>query len=65
MSFACAVKVTRNLMDVFMTRTRGGTVDVAKYGMLLYSGWGADPDDNTVQVFCDDKYIGCVNLLST
>jgi len=44
------VEVSRSLMDIFMRKTRGGTVDVAKYGSLLYSGWGADPDDATAQV---------------
>lgn len=44
------VEVSRGLMDIFMKRTRGGTIDVAKYGTLLFSGWGPDPDDNTAQV---------------
>jgi ankyrin repeat protein len=39
------VEVIRGLFDVFMKRTRGGTIDVAKYGTLLNSGWGADPDE--------------------
>jgi len=45
------VEVSRGLMDIFMRKTRGGTIDVAKYGTLLFSGWGPDPDDNTAQVF--------------
>jgi len=44
------VEVSRGLMDVFMTKTRGGTIDIAKYGTLLFSGWGPDPDDDTAQV---------------
>ena len=44
------VEVSRGLMDVFMKKTRGGTIDVAKYGSLLFSGWGPDPDEDTAQV---------------
>lgn len=43
------VEVCRGLMDVFMKRTRGGTIDVAKYGTLLQSGWGTDPDENAAR----------------
>jgi len=43
------VEVSRGLMEIFMKKTRGGTIDVAKYGTLLSSGWGPDPDDDTVQ----------------
>jgi ankyrin repeat protein len=39
------VEVSRSLMDIFLKKTRGGTIDVAKYGTLLHSGWGADPDE--------------------
>ena len=45
------VEVSRGLMEIFMKKTRGGTIDVAKYGTLLFSGWGPDPDDDTAQVF--------------
>lgn len=43
------VEVSRGLMDVFMKRTRSGTIDVARYGTLLHSGWGADPDDESAR----------------
>ena len=51
------VEVSRGLMDIFMKKTRGGTIDVAKYGTLLFSGWGPDPDDDTAQVFLDQELI--------
>lgn len=41
------VEVSRGLMDVFMKKTRSGTIDVAKYGTLLHSGWGVDPDEES------------------
>lgn len=43
------VEVSRGLMDVFMKRTRSGTIDVAKYGTLLHSGWGVDPDEESAR----------------
>jgi len=43
------VEVVRALFDIFMKRTRGGTIDVAKFGTLLNSGWGADPDDGAAR----------------
>jgi len=51
------VEVSRGLMDIFMKKTRGGTIDVAKYGTLLFSGWGPDPDDDTAQVFLDQELL--------
>ena len=43
------VEVSRGLMDIFMKKTRGGTIDVAKFGTLLHSGWGADPDEESAK----------------
>ena len=43
------VEVSRGLMDIFIKRTRGGTIDVAKYGTLLQSGWGVDPDEGAAK----------------
>jgi ankyrin repeat protein len=39
------VEVNRDLVSIFLKVTRGGTIDVAKYGKLLDSGWGTDPDE--------------------
>ena len=64
------VEVSRGLMEIFMKKTRGGTIDVAKYGTLLFSGWGPDPDDDTAQVFFSvnvnvnvDLYSACLETL--
>lgn len=43
------VEVSRGLVSLFLKRTRGGTVDVGRYGTLLSSGWGVDPDNNAVK----------------
>lgn len=43
------VEVSRGLVSLFLKRTRGGTVDVGRYGTLLSSGWGVDPDINAVK----------------
>lgn len=43
------VDVSRGLCDVFSKRTREGVVDVTKYGTLLQSGWGTDPDESTLR----------------
>jgi len=43
------VEVIRGLFDIFMKKTLGGTIDVAKYGTLLNSGWGNDPDESAAR----------------
>ena len=43
------VHVDRALLDVFRVKTRGGAVDVAKYGSVIRSGWGMNPSDDIVQ----------------
>lgn len=42
------VLVMKKLLPVFLEKTRGGTVDVAQYGSILYSGWGENPPDDIV-----------------
>lgn len=37
------VEVKRPLLKMFQEKTRGGPVDVAQYGPVVQSGWGANP----------------------
>lgn len=39
------VEVVRSVVDAFMQKTRAGTIDVARFGTVLQSGWGQDPDE--------------------
>ena len=37
------VEADRALLDIFKKRTQGGSVDIAKYGNVIRSGWGYNP----------------------
>lgn len=40
------VAVQKALIGLFNKKTKGGSLDVAKYGTLLASGWGKDPPES-------------------
>lgn len=40
------VIVERELLDNFKEKVDSGTIDVAKYGYVIKSGWGKDPPDD-------------------
>ena len=40
------VLVERELLKDFREKVSTGTVDVAKYGYVIKSGWGTDPPDD-------------------
>jgi len=44
------VDVKRRLVEVFLKKTRGGSVDVAIYGKLVKSGWGPDPEQEILDM---------------
>ncbi|XP_013402487.1 ankyrin-1 [Lingula anatina] len=52
------VLVKRKLLADFLIKTKGGSIDVADYGEVLYSGWGKDPPDDIVKKITD-KYDKC------
>ena len=41
------VMVERQLLGLFLKRTKGGSLDVADFGKVLECGWGKDPPENT------------------
>ena len=50
------VLVKRNLLPIFLKHTQGGTVDVAKFGTILFSGWGKDPPPEIVAKIDNGEY---------
>ena len=40
------VLVEKTLLPLFLRRTKGGSLDVADFGLVLKSGWGKDPPEN-------------------
>ncbi|MDR2831646.1 MAG: hypothetical protein LBV62_01895 [Rickettsiales bacterium] len=42
------VLVDKEKREMFLTRSRTGSMDVADYGEILYSGWGEDPPQEIV-----------------
>lgn len=42
------VLVNKPLLPIFLEKTNGGSIDVAEYGEVLYSGWGKDPSQDIV-----------------
>ena len=42
------VLVERELIDDFREKVSTGTIDVAKYGYVIKSGWGKDPPDDVL-----------------
>jgi len=43
------VEVRRNVVHIFLQKTRAGQVDVAVYGTVVKSGWGEDPEKAIVE----------------
>jgi len=43
------VLVDARKLPLFNHSIRSGSVDVAKYGTVLYSGWGDEPPENIVK----------------
>lgn len=37
------VLVDKHKLPIFLEKVKGGALDVADYGKVLYSGWGQDP----------------------
>ena len=35
--------------SMFLTAANSGTLNVADYGRILYSGWGEDPSEDIIQ----------------
>jgi hypothetical protein len=49
------VLVDKAKKEMFLAAARGGSLDVADYGEVLYSGWGQDPPPEIKQKI-DDEY---------
>ena len=60
------VLAKKHLLGLFLTRTNGGSVNVADFGAVLRSGWGKDPPEGTIDQMleeCDFKEILSVTVL--
>ncbi len=42
------VLVSKDKREMFLAKSRTGSMDVADYGEILYSGWGEDPPQEIV-----------------
>ncbi len=42
------VLVDKDKREMFLAKSRTGSMDVADYGEVLYSGWGEDPSQEIV-----------------
>ncbi|MGL9732291.1 MAG: hypothetical protein ACR5KX_06065 [Wolbachia sp.] len=42
------VLVDKDKREIFLAKSRTGSIDVADYGEILYSGWGEDPPQEIV-----------------
>lgn len=42
------VLVEKSKLQIFLRKTQGGSLDVADYGRVLYSGWGENPPDDII-----------------
>ena len=42
------VYVDKNKLPIFLKKVESGSIDVAEYGKVLYSGWGEDPSQDIV-----------------
>ena len=49
------VLVDKDLLGLFLKKTKGGNVDVAYFGAVLRSGWGKDPPDGTIDQILKEK----------
>ncbi|QXK92002.1 hypothetical protein HL033_00205 [Neoehrlichia mikurensis] len=51
------VLVDKNKREMFLAKSRSGSIDVALYGQILYSGWGENPPEDIVKKI-EDEYGG-------
>ena len=42
------VQVKRHLVPLFLKKSKSGNIDVASYGTIILSGWGANPNRDQV-----------------
>lgn len=42
------VFVAKNKLPLFLKKVDSGSIDVAEYGNVLYSGWGQDPSQDII-----------------
>ena len=60
------VLAKEHLLDLFLKRAKGGSLDLADFGAVLRSGWGKDPPEGTIDQMleeCDFKEILSVTVL--
>ena len=50
------VLVDEEKVEAFKEKVKSGNIDVAKYGRVIYSGWGKDPPQEKVDII-DKKYL--------
>ncbi|WP_169193100.1 hypothetical protein [Anaplasma platys] len=48
------VLVDKHKREMFLARSKSGSMDVALYGEILYSGWGENPSEDVVQKIKDE-----------
>ena len=48
------VLVDKHKREMFLARSKSGSMDVALYGEILYSGWGENPSEDIVQKIKDE-----------
>ena len=48
------VLVDKNKREMFLAKSRSGSIDVALYGQILYSGWGENPPKDIVKKIEDE-----------
>ncbi|KJV68929.1 hypothetical protein [Candidatus Neoehrlichia procyonis] len=51
------VLVDKNKREMFLAKSKSGSIDVALYGQILYSGWGENPPEEIVKKI-EDEYGG-------
>ena len=48
------VLVDKHKLEMFLEKSKSGSLDVALYGEILYSGWGENPPEDIVQKIKDE-----------
>ncbi|MFV9838623.1 MAG: hypothetical protein AB8U44_01180 [Aaplasma endosymbiont of Hyalomma asiaticum] len=48
------VLVDKHKREMFLAKSKSGSMDVALYGEILYSGWGENPPEDVVQKIRDE-----------
>ncbi|WP_395877360.1 hypothetical protein [Ehrlichia muris] len=48
------VLVDKHKREMFLAKSRSGSIDVALYGQILYSGWGENPPEDIVKRIEDE-----------